>query len=106
MYGGLGVGFLLGLFTFSRFLDFLFAKAKAAITAICEAHELILKDPAYAVRVSSYGDHGIDIVVRVWTKSADYWTVHFELLDAVKAAFDENGIDMPYNQLDVHIKND
>ena len=81
------------------------AKAKAVISAICEAHELILKDPAYAVRVSSYGDHGIDIQVRVWTKSSDYWTVHFELLDIIKNAFDENGIEIPYNQLDVHIKN-
>lgn len=82
------------------------AKVKALITEICESNELILKDPAYAVKVSGYGDHGIDIVVRVWTKSSDYWTVHYDLLDAVKAAFDENGIDMPYNQLDVHIKQD
>ena len=78
-------------------------KAKAIIADICNA--LILKDPAPIARVASYGDHGIDISVRVWTKSADYWTVHFELLDVIKRAFDENGIDIPYNQLDVHIKN-
>ena len=40
---------------------------------------------------------------RVWVKNADYWTVHFDLLEMVKKSFDKNGIEIPFNQLDVHV---
>ena len=83
-----------------------YEKAKAIIKNICESHELVLKDPAPFVRVSEHGASSINIVTRVWVKSADYWTVNFDILEQVKTAFDTNGIEIPYNQLDVHIKND
>jgi small conductance mechanosensitive channel len=81
-------------------------KAMELLNSIVNAHELVLKDPAPTVRMSSHGESSINIVVRVWTKSSDYWTVHFDLLETVKAEFDKAGISIPYNQLDVHIKND
>lgn len=90
--------------TFSIAYDCDFEKAKEIITNICMEHELVLKDPAPFVRVSNHGSSSIDIVTRVWTKSGDYWTVHFDLLEKVKLAFDENGIEIPFNQLDVNIK--
>ena len=83
-----------------------YAAAKAIIAEICEAHALVLKDPAPTIRVSAHGASSIDIVTRVWVKAEDYWTVHFDLLEAVKTAFDEKGIEIPFNQLDVHVKND
>ncbi|MBQ8388914.1 MAG: mechanosensitive ion channel [Clostridia bacterium] len=83
-----------------------FDKAKQIITDICNAHELTLKDHEPFVRVSEHGASSINIVTRVWVKSDDFWTVHFDLLESVKKAFDENGIEIPYNQLDVHVKND
>ncbi len=83
-----------------------FTKAKKLILDICNAHDLILKDPEPFVRVSQHGASSIDIVTRVWTNNADYWTVHFDLLEAVKVVFDKNGIEIPYNQIDVHMKND
>ncbi len=83
-----------------------FEKAKAIITEICEAHELVLKDPAPFVKVSEHGASSINIVARVWVKSGDYWTVNFDVIEAVKTAFDKNGIEIPFNQLDVHVKND
>ena len=82
-----------------------FEKAKAIITKICESHELVLRDPAIMVRVSSHSESSIDIVTRVWVNSNDYWTVNFDILEAVKTEFDNSGIEIPYNQLDVHIKN-
>ena len=82
-----------------------FSKAKSIISEICEKHELILKDPAPMIRVSSHSSSSIDIVTRVWVNSDDYWTVHFDLLESVKTAFDEAGIEIPFNQLDVHVKN-
>ncbi len=81
-----------------------FSKAKDIITEICESHELILKNPAFTVRVCAHNASSIDIVTRVWVKSENYWQVHFDLLESVKTAFDKEGIEIPFNQLDVHVK--
>lgn len=81
-------------------------KAKEVILDVIKAHSLTLKDGADApmARVSSYKDSSVEIVARAWCNSADYWTVYFDIMENVRAAFDENGIEIPYNQLDVHIK--
>ncbi len=81
-----------------------FSKAKSIISEICENHELVLKDPAITVRVCAHNASSIDIVTRVWVESENYWTVHFDLLEAVKTEFDKQGIEIPFNQLDVHVK--
>lgn len=83
-----------------------FEKAKALILDICNSHELVLDDPAPFVRVSEHGASSINITTRVWTNNSDYWTVHFDILEAVKKSFDENGIEIPFEQLDVHVRND
>ena len=80
-------------------------KVKAIITEILEKHELVLKDPAPFVRVSAHGTSAMIIKSRAWVKNADYWDVYFDVTEAVKAEFDKNGIDIPFQQLDVHIKN-
>jgi len=82
-----------------------FVKAKQIITDICVAHELVLKDPQPFVRVKEHGASSINITARVWAKNADYWTVYFDIIEAVKTAFDKEGIEIPFNQLDVNIKN-
>ena len=81
-------------------------KVKGIISKVCGEHELVLKDPAPFVRISEHGENGVKIVSRSWVKGADYWTVYFDILERVKAEFDKEGIKIPYNQLDVHIKND
>lgn len=84
-----------------------FEEAKAIILGICDAHEKVLSEPATPfVRVSEHGASSINLVTRVWVKSGDYWTVKHDLLEQVKRAFDEKGIEIPYNQLDVHVKAD
>lgn len=90
---------------FSIAYDTDFEKAKGLIRNVCEKHELILKDPVPFIRVSEHASSSINIVTRVWVKSSDYWTVHFDLLEAIKKEFDENGIEIPFNQLDVYVKN-
>lgn len=82
-----------------------FNAAKSIIMDICSSHELVLDDPAPFVRVAEHAESGIKITARVWTKNEDYWTVNFDILESVKQAFDENGIEIPYNQLDVRLKN-
>ena len=83
-----------------------FEKAKKIVMAILEAHELVLDDPAPFVRVAAHGASALQIKARAWTKSADYWTVYFDVIEDVKTAFDKTGIEIPFDQLDVHIKND
>lgn len=93
-------------FTFSIGYANDFEKAKAIVQKAMEAHELVLKEPAPMVRVSEHGESSINLVARAWVNSADYWTVKFDLLEKVKKEFDENGIEIPFNQLDVHVKKD
>lgn len=83
-----------------------FKKAQKIITDIITSHELVLKDPEPFVRMSEHAQSSINIVARAWTNNADYWTVHFDVLEAVKVAFDKEGIEIPFNQLDVHVKKD
>ena len=82
-----------------------FEKAKKVIEEVWNQNELILKDPAPSVRVSALSASSIDLTAKVWCKNEDYWTVNFDMLEQVKTAFDQNGIQIPFNQLDVHIKN-
>lgn len=98
----------------TRRVDFLFSigysddfeKAKKIITDICLSHQLVLKEKEPFVKVKEHGASSINIVTRVWTASADYWTVYFDITEQVKTAFDKEGIEIPFNQLDVHIKKD
>ncbi len=93
-------------FTFSVAYESDFEKAKMLITEICLAHKLVLEDPEPVVRVSEHGDSSVNITARVWTNNSDYWTVKWDILEASKKAFDESGIEIPYNKLDVHVKQD
>lgn len=74
-----------------------FEKAKTIIRKVCDANELVLKDPEPSVRVSAQSSSSIDISAKVWCKNADYWTVNFDMIENVKKAFDENGITIPFN---------
>lgn len=93
-------------FTFSISYSNDFEKAKSIVMNILTSHELALTDPEPMVRVSAHGASSIDLTARVWVKSGDYWTVNFDVIEAVKATFDKEGIEIPFNQLDVHVKND
>ncbi len=81
-------------------------KAKALIAEVAAANEKVLTDPEPFVRVLSYDANSVKLVSRSWVNSADYWDVFFYLTETVRKSFDENGIKIPFNQVDVHIKND
>ena len=63
----------------------------------------VLEDPASFVSVTEYGDSAISYVIRVWTETADYWTVHFAILHNIKTQFEADGIEMTYPHLNVHL---
>lgn len=65
---------------------------------------LVLKDPAPCAYLNNNGDSSLEFVLRVWCKNADYWTVFYALNKSVNIAFTSNGIDIPFPQMDVHIK--
>lgn len=79
-------------------------KVKKAINEVIAGEKLILNEPAPFVSVDAHGDSAVSFVVRVWVKTENYWTVHFNLLEKVKIKFDEEKISIPYPQMDVHIK--
>ena len=78
-------------------------QVKAALRNAISLVPGILPEPEPFVRVSGYGESNIDYVVRVWCKTADYWTVYYDLMEAVGAAFDAHGVSMSYPQMNVHV---
>ena len=79
---------------------------KALITQLVEEHPLTLAEPEPMVRLATHNESSLTYKARVWCKNEDYWNVYFDLTESVKKAFDENGIEIPYPQMDVHVKND
>ena len=80
--------------------------AKNLMKKVASQNPLVLADPAPFADIIEYADSSINIVSRVWCKKENYWTVYFFMLNEVKNAFDENHITIPFNQLDVTIKNE
>lgn len=76
---------------------------KKIIFKVIEATPKALKDPAPFVRLSEHSENALTYTVRVWCKTEDYWDVNFDITEKVKTAFDQNGIEIPYPQLDVHV---
>jgi small conductance mechanosensitive channel len=77
-------------------------KAKQIIADILAADERILKDPEPLIAVGELADSSVNFNVRPWVNSADYWSVYFDLNEKIKLTFDEQGISIPYPQMDVH----
>ncbi len=82
-----------------------FKLVQRLILDIIEHNELALKNPEPLVRVCGHGDSGVKIACYVWVKRENYLALSYDLYEQVKAAFDRNGISIPYRQLDVTIKN-
>lgn len=80
--------------------------AKKIIKEVALRNTLILNKPEPFAEIAEYGDSSLNIKVRVWCKNSDYWNVNWYLLSEIKNAFDENGIEIPFNQVDVHLKKD
>lgn len=80
-----------------------FETARQIITDIIKAHDKVDKQKEIFVRMSEHGESAIIITSRCWCKNADYWQVHFDLIEQVRAAFIENNIDIPFKQLDINI---
>ncbi|MET0106523.1 MAG: mechanosensitive ion channel domain-containing protein [Sedimenticola sp.] len=78
-------------------------KAKEIMESIIKADERVLADPEPLIAVAELADSSVNFNVRPWVKSGDYWAVKFDLTEKIKIAFDENGVSIPYPQMDLHI---
>ena len=67
------------------------------------ADDRVLDDPACTIAVSQLADSSVNFVVRPWVNSGDYWGVTFDLTEAIKKRFDQEGISIPFPQQDVHL---
>lgn len=79
-------------------------KAKEILTSIIISDEARIKDKEYNVFVSQLGDSSVELGMRMWVNSSDYWSAKWRMTEAVKLQFDENNIEIPYNKIDVNIK--
>jgi len=80
------------------------AKTKKVLADILDNNPLVLKDPAYTIGLAELADSSINFVVRPWVKTSDYWPVRFELLEQIKNALDTAEIEIPFPQMDLHVK--
>lgn len=78
--------------------------AKQVITDVLRNDEDTLKDEEMFVYVHELGDSSVILGIRCWFLSEDYWTGKWRVTEEVKYALDENGIGIPYPQMDIHMK--
>ncbi len=79
-------------------------KAKETGMELLEREERVLKEEEHMVVVSELADSAVILKLRFWVKPEDYWNVKWDMTEAVKLAFDAEGIEIPFNQVDVHIR--
>ena len=78
-------------------------EAIQVMNQILSDHPLVLDTPESVVQVTELADSSVNFICRPWVKTADYWTVYWDVTRTVKEQFDAAGISIPYPQTDVHI---
>jgi small conductance mechanosensitive channel len=79
------------------------SKVKSVLESIIAAEGRLLAEPTPTIGVLELGDSSVNFAVRPWVNTADYWGVYFDLMEAIKVKFDQEGISIPYPQTDVHL---
>jgi small conductance mechanosensitive channel len=110
--GGLSTGSMINYSTEpQRRVDFVFGigygddvdKARAVIQKLIDEDDRILKDPEQFIGVSELADSSVNFVVRVWAEASNYWGIYFDMHEKVYKAFDKEGLNIPFPQMDVHV---
>ncbi|MCG6887170.1 MAG: mechanosensitive ion channel [Proteobacteria bacterium] len=78
-------------------------KTKQVLADIVSADDRIMSEPAPVIAVSELADSSVNLIVRPWVKTSEYWDVYFDLMEKIKQTFDAEGISIPYPQRDVHL---
>lgn len=80
--------------------------AKKLLQEIGEKDEARLQDQDVTVYVDELGDSAVMLGLRVWVASGNYWAAKWRMTETIKDTFDSAGVEIPYNQLDVHMRQD
>ena len=78
---------------------------KNILADLAAKNELVLQDRDVNIYINEFAASSIDFGFRMWTKSENYWKLKWQMMEDVKAAFDANNIEIPFNQLDVNLNN-
>jgi len=78
-------------------------QARDVLRVMLAAHPRVLKDPESVVEVLEMADSSVNLVVRPWVDSADYWPVYFDLSRSIKLELERNGLTIPFPQRDIHL---
>ncbi|CZF78798.1 small-conductance mechanosensitive channel MscS [Grimontia marina] len=78
-------------------------KTKQVLADVLARETRLLTTPEPTIGVVELADSSVNLVVRPWVRTADYWAVYFDLLQAIKEALDAEGIEIPFPQMDVHL---
>lgn len=78
--------------------------AKEVCLNLLAAHPAVLQDQNNLVVVDDLADSSVNLKICCWVTPDDYWSTRWDLIEKIKLAFDENGIEIPFNQLDVNLK--
>lgn len=79
-------------------------RVREVLLRIIRSKELILADREVNVYVDAFLDSSVSMGIRVWCKTEDYWTLRWDMLESIKNEFDAEGIVIPFNQVDVNLK--
>ncbi|MEI6856100.1 mechanosensitive ion channel domain-containing protein [Psychrilyobacter sp.] len=80
-----------------------FKKAIKILTEIAESHPKISQRVDKTIRLRELNDSSVNLTFRVWCKAEDYWEIYYDVMESAKIKFDENGITIPFPQMDVHM---
>ncbi len=112
--GGLSTGSMVNYSTMdTRRVDWSFGiaygdqvgKAEEVLTRLIKEDKRILDNPSHFIALGALADSSVNITVRVWVKSADYWGVFFDMNRKVYEVFGTEGLNFPFPQMDVHVNN-
>ncbi|MBQ6626213.1 MAG: mechanosensitive ion channel family protein [Ruminococcus sp.] len=78
--------------------------AKKSVLKAAASDKRVLDTPAEPfVRVTGYSDSSVDLIVKLWCKTEDYWDVYYNMIEKIRECFKEDGIEIPYQRLDVNV---
>ena len=82
------------------------AHAENILHALLAEHDKVLEKPESLIKLHELADSSLNLVVRPWVRTEDYWDVYWDLTREVKLRFDQEGISIPFPQRDVHLHKD
>ena len=78
-------------------------RAKSVIQSVLDAEPRLLEEPEPVIAVSELGESSVNLVIRPWVKTSEYWPVRFDLIEKIKTTLDQEGITIPFPQMGVHM---